>query len=121
MESLKAIKIWAKLMNAARYTGCHQMPERSFFVCGYQFPVCARCTGVLLGQLISYALVAFRIILNPFLALALLFVMTLDWGIQFLTIKESTNSRRFATGICGGVGITFIFVNIILFCYRLIF
>ena len=28
---------------------CHQLPERSFFVDGYQFPVCARCTGLYLS------------------------------------------------------------------------
>jgi uncharacterized membrane protein len=28
---------------------CHQRPERSFFVDGYQFPVCARCTGLYLS------------------------------------------------------------------------
>ena len=25
---------------------CHQQPERSFFLDGDQFPVCARCTGL---------------------------------------------------------------------------
>ena len=25
---------------------CHQRPERSFFFDGFQFPVCARCTGL---------------------------------------------------------------------------
>ena len=25
---------------------CHQQPERSFFLEGNQFPVCARCTGL---------------------------------------------------------------------------
>ncbi|MBQ3473297.1 MAG: DUF2085 domain-containing protein, partial [Methanobrevibacter sp.] len=24
---------------------CHRMHERSFFIKGHQFPVCARCTG----------------------------------------------------------------------------
>ena len=31
------------------HSGCHQMPERSFFYKGKQFPVCARCTGVIIG------------------------------------------------------------------------
>ncbi len=28
---------------------CHQKPDRSFFSCGRQWPVCARCTGLYLG------------------------------------------------------------------------
>lgn len=32
-------------------------------------------------------------------------VMFLDWFIQYLEIKESTNLRRLITGICGGYGI----------------
>jgi len=28
---------------------CHQRPERSFFLNGHQFPVCARCTGLYLS------------------------------------------------------------------------
>ena len=28
---------------------CHQRPERSFFLDGHQFPVCARCTGLYLS------------------------------------------------------------------------
>lgn len=27
---------------------CHQKPERSFFICGFQFFLCARCTGIYL-------------------------------------------------------------------------
>src|SRR5260370_37403152 len=28
---------------------CHQIPERSFFIAGHQFAVCARCTGLYAG------------------------------------------------------------------------
>src|SRR5260370_15307247 len=30
-------------------TFCHQLPERSFFIAGHQFAVCARCTGLYAG------------------------------------------------------------------------
>ena len=43
------MKLWIKLMEIGAMTGCHQMPERSFFFKGYQFPVCERCTGLLIG------------------------------------------------------------------------
>jgi uncharacterized membrane protein len=35
---------------------CHQIPERSFYASGVQFPVCARCTGLYLGGLIGLAI-----------------------------------------------------------------
>jgi uncharacterized membrane protein len=28
---------------------CHQIPERSFHVAGFQLPVCARCLGIYIG------------------------------------------------------------------------
>jgi uncharacterized membrane protein len=34
---------------------CHQRPERSFFLDGHQFPVCARCTGLYLSAAIGIA------------------------------------------------------------------
>jgi uncharacterized membrane protein len=32
---------------------CHQRPERSFFLDGHQFPVCARCTGLYVSAAIG--------------------------------------------------------------------
>ena len=34
---------------------CHQIPDRSFFLDGRQFPVCARCTGLYLSGLVGLA------------------------------------------------------------------
>ena len=83
--------------------GCHQRPERSFFFHGKQFPVCARCTGVFLGECIS--LFSFRFI-KLGIPLLLLFcgVMFLDWLIQALAIRKSTNLRRLVTGLLCGYG-----------------
>ena len=44
---------WIKYMKYGKILGCHQKPERSFFYKGYQFPVCARCTGVVISSIIS--------------------------------------------------------------------
>ena len=85
--------------------GCHRRPDRSFFWRGRQFPVCARCTGVYIGETI--ALVQFLIVHRVFLLLSLLFcaVMFLDWLIQYMEIRESTNRRRLMTGLLGGYGV----------------
>jgi len=32
---------------------CHQLPERSFFLGGRQFPVCGRCTGLYLSAVVG--------------------------------------------------------------------
>ena len=46
-------KQWIRLMELGEMLGCHQMPERSFFIKGFQFPVCARCIGVILSAIIA--------------------------------------------------------------------
>ena len=57
-------KIWIKLMNLGDKIGCHQISERSFFIKGYQFPVCARCTGVFFGEIIAIFLILIGIKIN---------------------------------------------------------
>ena len=44
--------LWAPLaavLYAAGALLCHQIPERSFYVAGFQLPVCARCLGLYAG------------------------------------------------------------------------
>ena len=84
--------------------GCHQMPERSFFFRGYQFPICARCTGVLPSTPLAAAFFLWHRI-SVAMALCLSAVMLLDWSLQYFSILESTNPRRFVTGIIGGFGV----------------
>jgi len=108
----KSDKIWIKLMKYGRKLGCHQMAERSLFINNYQFPVCARCTGVLIGYIFAPLLLIisnYRI----YISIALCFIMFIDWYIQYLKIKKSNNIRRLLTGIAGGMGIMNIFIYVI--------
>lgn len=93
--------------------GCHQRPDRSFFFKGYQFPVCARCTGVLLGEIIAIFQIASGIRIDWKLIIASLVPMGMDWGIQHLKIQESNNIRRLITGTMGGIGLTFAYFYIL--------
>ncbi len=58
-------------------SGCLQMPERSFFYKGKQFPVC----------------------------ISLLGLMGFDWILQESGFRQSTNPRRLLTGFAGGFGL----------------
>ena len=105
-------RIWIKLMKIFSST-CHQRADRSFFLKNYQFPLCARCTGMILGYI--FAIVAIIILGSISVIVSFIFmgIMFLDWFIQFKRLKESTNIRRLITGIIGGYGVVGLLFNII--------
>lgn len=109
----KSVSIWIKLMNFGKRLGCHQMPSRSFFVKGYQFPVCARCTGVIVGELLAIILILFSFSIRWWMMLLLLVPMGVDWLLQYINILESTNTRRVITGLLGGIGLTYFYCLLI--------
>ena len=95
-------KLWLFLMRIASVSGCHQRADRSFSFRGFQFPLCARCTGILLGQV-----VALLFLPSSRLSLwycALILPLAADGLTQFLELRTSTNPLRFLTGILGGYG-----------------
>lgn len=100
----EAYQQWKRLMELGERTGCHQKPERSFYIHGYQMPVCARCTGVFLGYLLAIpAFIRWGFLIAPSLLGAL--SMLVDWLLQSSKITRSNNIRRFITGMLGGFGI----------------
>lgn len=107
-------KLWIKLMHFGNFFGCHQMESRSFCFKGYQFPICARCTGVLLGELLAIILIIFNVRINMIFSVILLLFMGLDWFIQYVHILESNNIRRLITGLSGGIGLTFIYFHVVI-------
>lgn len=95
-----------------KFSGCHQMPERSFFVRKKQFPVCARCTGAFIGYIagsLVYPIYKIPLLTSLFFCI----VLFVDWFIQRIKIKESTNLRRFITGLLCGFGLIQIYLNLI--------
>lgn len=83
----------------------------------HQFPVCARCTGFYSGLAIFLVYNAFFPIEYTFnlfvISILLLIPTSLDGFTQYLGLRESNNTLRFATGIMGGIGLI-IFLKIIL-------
>lgn len=94
---------------------CHQLPERSFFIAGHPFAVCARCTGLYAGfaiAMMTYPLLrSLRQTEAParkWLFLAAL-PLALDFAVGYFDIWENTHSSRFATGaLLGAVSVFYI-------------
>ena len=91
---------------------CHRLPERSFFWRGHQFPICARCTGILIGYIVGVlpAIAGGKLSLG-LLGLFLGFV-ALDGGGQYLGWWESNNPRRLITGIGAGLATDFLLTGV---------
>ncbi|MDD5111737.1 MAG: DUF2085 domain-containing protein [Candidatus Altiarchaeota archaeon] len=94
---------------------CHQLPERSLFIGGVQFPICARCLGIYIGGSIG-AIAAFIAGRPKFLSgkvLLVLFValtapMAIDGVTQtLLYARESSNGLRLVTGLLFGFGLLY--------------
>lgn len=94
---------------------CHRMPERSFHFHGKQFPLCARCTGILIGYVIGLLILVTYGKLSLLLSFILIIPMIIDGTGQLFIKWESTNIRRLITGMMGGISIDFIIINFTMF------
>lgn len=113
---LQKDKIHSCLMSFGKTTGCHQIPERSFHYHGYQFPICARCTGIVVGYVIAILLL-FQITLPMEMCVVLCTIMFFDWYLQYLEIRKSTNIRRFLSGTLCGIGYMHLVIRFLKFVW----
>ena len=94
---------------------CHQLPERSFFIAGQKFAVCARCTGLYLGftslALLYPLLKSLKHTDSPprrWLFIAAV-PMAVDFFLGYFGIWDNTHLSRFLTGfLLGGVVVFFV-------------
>ena len=83
---------------------CHQKPERSFFIKNYQFPFCARCTGIIIGVIVGFVFSQLIIIENFYLMIILWIPMIIDGFVQKYSSYLSNNNKRVITGLIFGFG-----------------
>ena len=90
---------------------CHRLPERSFFIKGHQFPVCARCTGFY----ISLAILVLYDLLFPITFTFNGFIGGIFLCMPFIVegFRQSTNLLRLITGLLGTIGIVLAFGYIV--------
>ena len=88
---------------------CHRLPERTFNIKGYYFPVCSRCTGIITGIFTCFVVIQLitlnYYLLNFLIAIFLTIPTFLDGFTQSLGVRESNNNLRFVTGVFAGFGL----------------
>lgn len=99
---------------------CHQRADRSYFIAGYQFAVCSRCTGVYAGFALTLLLYPFvrslKSTLMPPRAVLLLAALPLaiDFSVTFFGFWENTHTSRLLTGaLLGSVTVFYVMPGIV--------
>ncbi len=118
-----------KVWNLVSFDNIFSLKSANRFTCsdslGCKFGVCARCTGTYLGLLLGLIVAEFTMQLRipKIIPLLMLLPMALDGGIQTIAyiiapeqgFYESTNPRRFVTGLLFGLGAGYLLAEAILF------
>ncbi|MBK5211028.1 MAG: DUF2085 domain-containing protein [Coriobacteriia bacterium] len=94
---------------------CHQIPARSLFFNGVQLPLCARCTGIYVGFIVAFLILAFayrsanrRGGLSWFyypVGVVLILPMIYDGFSSYLGFRSTTNGLRLVTGAAFGAAL----------------
>ncbi len=118
------------LVSLAHWFGsavCHQWPAHSYFIAGEELPLCARCTGMYLGGLLTLVYQAWRhpraIGLPPAPVLGALMLFFVAWGADGVNSFVATvptfvpalyppqNILRLTTGMLMGISLgTMVFI-----------
>jgi uncharacterized membrane protein len=86
---------------------CHQIPERSFSLCGYPLPVCHRCCGIYAGLFLGCFVVPRTLHRHAptrrFLVLAAMIALGADALAPAAGLWNSSIFSRFSTGLAFGM------------------
>jgi len=87
---------------------CNLRSERAFRLGSFVFPLCARCTGLVAGAIACLTGQALGIVATLPVIVSIIAALPLvaDWTLQRVGILESTNIRRFVTGLLFGFALT---------------
>ena len=86
---------------------CHGIPERCLYLWNVPMPICARCTAIYVGLIISIALFLILPRMTERVARIVLFAaaipMAIDGFTQLAKLRVSTNTLRIETGLILGI------------------
>lgn len=117
----KQYKRWLFFMSLGyKVFRCHQLPDRSFHINGIQFPLCARCTGILIGFVLLGPIITIFTYGNMYVSLGLILLMIIDGTLQLLTKYRFNNMLRLLTGLGFGYASFSIIVHMIVKTIQLV-
>lgn len=86
---------------------CHGIPERCLYLWNVPMPICARCTAIYAGLILSFAAFAILPRMKEATARLVLYVavvpMAIDGLTQLARLRASTNPLRVETGLLAGL------------------
>ncbi len=98
---------------------CHCKDHRSFIIKNRKFPICARCTGELVGIILALVLYIFLDMPNIITCFLMMIPLIVDGFLQQLSAYESTNTKRLITGFLFGVALYALFAHSTIYCFQL--
>lgn len=111
-QIVTADQIVIKFRRLTDIVPCHRMKSRSLTIKGHTLPLCARCTGILLGYIFFPLLLIVELYFPLWLGIVLNLPMVLDGWTQKKQLRTSNNPLRLTTGIVSGFGQSILIVSI---------
>ena len=103
-----------------KWIPCHRRIDRSLRIGKYTFPLCARCTAILMG----YVFLPFLFIFSSYLLWSyipiLMIPLLIDGYTQKWKWRESNNYLRFGTGILFGIAQSILVVRSVIFLTKIL-
>lgn len=85
---------------------CNKRYERAPHINNFCFPLCWRCTGLILGVILN-ALFLYRLNMNLQTRFILFTPLLVDSGIQYIgKVYESNNLKRIISGLLCGIALS---------------
>ncbi|PEL13072.1 DUF2085 domain-containing protein [Bacillus sp. AFS017336] len=103
-----------------KWIPCHRKQERSFRIGSYTFPLCARCTAILVGYLLLPILFMFSSFLYWWYIPILMIPLLVDGYTQKWKWRESNNVLRFITGLLFGIAHTILILLSVQFLTKIL-
>ena len=92
---------------------CNGRPERAPHIGNFCFPLCWRCTSILVGFFAWYTIQLMLPVVNPLIGMILIAPCAFDGFTQYVFDIESTNNRRIITGLLCGIGLCILSLSLI--------